>query len=341
MVPAMSGAMLLSAGVSVVLGWITLSDKLGAGGIGTVMAEYFWIVVWTFLSMASLLSASLALFFFLSRGFSVPLAKLSGQADEQTRKGETSPLATDSDIREINQLVDSFNRLFDLQNRQQDELRNLTRYILHDMRTPISHIAIQAERIFDGTANPKTAAGVIADSCNTIVQLFETHSEIASNNSMVEIEKPVELDLRDIMEFCVELYSASASMKNVYLARECDRAPVIFPGHKSKLQSLFNNLIDNAIKYTPPGGSVSVSVFHVGDTIQIKVSDTGIGIPSETIPKIFNRFFRANPSGQESGFGLGLSLVHSIVTYYRGTITCNSTPGKGTTFQVALPHSLC
>ena len=130
-------------------------------------------------------------------------------------------------------------------------------------------------------------------------------------------------------------------MKNVYLARECDRAPVIFPGHKSKLQSLFNNLIDNAIKYTPPGGSVSVSVFHVGDTIQIKVSDTGIGIPSETIPKIFNRFFRANPSGQESGFGLGLSLVHSIVTYYRGTITCNSTPGKGTTFQVALPHSLC
>ena len=104
---------------------------------------------------------------------------------------ETSPLATDSDIREINQLVDSFNRLFDLQNRQQDELRNLTRYILHDMRTPISHIAIQAERIFDGTANPKTAAGVIADSCNTIVQLFETHSEIASNNSMVEIEKPV------------------------------------------------------------------------------------------------------------------------------------------------------
>ena len=109
-------------------------------------------------------------------------------------------------------------------------------------------------------------------------------------------------------------------------------------GDPNWLERLILNLVDNAIKFTPEGGDIAVSVSHEADTARLTVRDTGIGITPERMPHIFERFFRADParsSGVE-GVGLGLSLAKWIVDRHHGTVTASSTPGRGAIFTVNL-----
>jgi signal transduction histidine kinase len=105
------------------------------------------------------------------------------------------------------------------------------------------------------------------------------------------------------------------------------------------IEEVLNNLLSNAINYSPDGGKVAVSARGVDQFIEIKVSDTGVGIPAEEIPKIFEKFYRVkHPKTRHiTGTGLGLSLVKGIVESYHGSIGVESVPGKGTTFTIILP----
>ena len=115
-------------------------------------------------------------------------------------------------------------------------------------------------------------------------------------------------------------------------------APVVFSGHRGRLQRLVGNLLDNAIKFTPRGGTITIALEHVRDAFVLRVADTGCGIAAEDLPHVFRRFWRADSSRSLPGNGLGLALVKAIVTSYAGTITCDSSPGRGTAFSVSLPH---
>ena len=120
----------------------------------------------------------------------------------------------------------------------------------------------------------------------------------------------------------------------------CDaRGPVSVVGDGGWLERLLLNLLDNAMKFTPKGGSVSLSVARDGDRARIDVRDTGIGMPADVIPHIFERFYRADParSSVREGAGLGLSLVKWIVDRHQGWIQVDSQPGKGSTFTIWLP----
>ena len=100
-----------------------------------------------------------------------------------------------------------------------------------------------------------------------------------------------------------------------------------------------NNLLDNALTYTEAGGKVTLSA-RPGDDgrVQLTVSDTGIGIPADSVPHVFDRFFRVPSRGQNPGTGLGLAIVREIVTAHHGDIVCESEPGRGTTFRITLPR---
>ena len=330
-------AMSLVAAVAVALGWETLEDGLGAGHWGRATAEYFWITFWIVVAAILATLVGYVALIFLSRSIARPITSLASQADEITEKGGTAQFRSDSGIVEIDQLSTSFNRLFALQEQQAQELRDLTRNILHDIRTPISHISQQAQCIYDKSCDPGTAAGLIAESCEKIIDLFETHAEIARNNAFAEREQPCEQNLSEIVDFIVNLYMPVAEAKGVKLSASMDKAPITFLGHKSKFQRLIGNLVDNAVKFTSPGGSVAVTAFQSVGGIEISVSDTGIGIDSAVVPHVFDRGFRANDADSHPGFGLGLALAKSIVAFYRGAITCESETGKGTTFTVCLP----
>ena len=110
-------------------------------------------------------------------------------------------------------------------------------------------------------------------------------------------------------------------------------------GDPGKLQQVFYNVIDNAIKYTPRGGSVNIEVLRAGRRAEIRVSDTGVGIPEKDLPHIFERFYRVDKarSRETGGTGLGLSIVKQIVLLHNGTIEATSTVGQGTVFTIELP----
>ena len=331
------GALLLVTIVAVSLGWTTLEEGLGIGHWGRATAEYFWITFWLVATAAVATAVGYIILRLLAKSIARPITLLAKQADELTEKGGTCRFQSNSGICEIDQLSASFNRLFTLQEQQAQELRELTQNILHDIRTPISHISQQAQCIYDKSCDPETAAGLIAESCDKIIDLFETHAEIAKNNAFAEREQPSKQNVSEIINFIVDLYAPAAEAKGVKISASPVKAPIMFMGHKSKFQRLIGNIIDNAIKFTPSGGSVTVTAFETLDTVEIVVSDTGIGIDPVVVPRVFDRGFRTKDAVSQPGFGLGLALAKSIVNFYRGTITCKSQPGEGTIFTIRLP----
>src|SRR5205823_92857 len=113
-------------------------------------------------------------------------------------------------------------------------------------------------------------------------------------------------------------------------------APAIVQGDPVRLRHVVYNLVDNAIKYTPPGGTVNISVAALDHKVRLTVEDNGIGIPPEHVPHVFDRFYRVDKARNraEGGAGLGLSIVQSIVSAHGGTIELSSLPDRGTTFAV-------
>ena len=331
------GALLLVTIVAVSLGWTTLEEGLGIGHWGRATAEYFWITFWLVSTAAVATAVGYIVLRLLAKSIARPITLLAKQADELTEKGGTCRFQSNSGICEIDQLSTSFNRLFTLQEQQAQELRELTQNILHDIRTPISHISQQAQCIYDKSCDPETAAGLIAESCDKIIDLFETHAESAKNNAFAEREQPSKQNVSEIINFIVDLYAPAAEAKGVKISASAVKAPIMFMGHKSKFQRLIGNIIDNAIKFTPSGGSVTVTAFETLDTVEIVVSDTGIGIDPVVVPRVFDRGFRTKDAVSQPGFGLGLALAKSIATFYRGSISCQSEPGKGTIFTIRLP----
>lgn len=331
------GALLLVTIVAVSLGWTTLEEGLGIGHWGRATAEYFWITFWLVATAAVATAVGYIILRLLAKSIARPITLIAKQADELTEKGGTCRFQSNSGICEIDQLSTSFNRLFTLQEQQAQELREMTQNILHDIRTPISHISQQAQCIYDKSCDPETAAGLIAESCDKIIDLFETHAEIAKNNAFAEREQPSEQNVSEIINFIVDLYAPAAEAKGVKISASAVKAPIMFIGHKSKFQRLIGNIIDNAIKFTPSGGSVTVTAFETLGAIEIVVSDTGIGIDPVVVPRVFDRGFRTKDAVSQPGFGLGLALAKSIVNFYRGTITCKSQLGKGTEFTIRLP----
>ena len=105
----------------------------------------------------------------------------------------------------------------------------------------------------------------------------------------------------------------------------------------TRLGQAFANLVDNAIKFTPPEGQVTIRAFEQNGNVAIEIRDTGVGIPEKDLPRIWERLYRGDESRSKKGLGLGLSLVKAIVTLHRGEVTVQSRPGAGTTFTIVLP----
>jgi signal transduction histidine kinase len=145
------------------------------------------------------------------------------------------------------------------------------------------------------------------------------------------------VDVAELAAASVQSAAPVAERKDVHL--RVDAAPGIPPvwADATRISQLLDNLISNAIKFTPEGGAVTVIVARNGESCHLEVRDTGVGIPEDEVEKLFVRFFRASTSAVAAGTGLGLSISKSIVEAHRGTIAVESELGVGTTFLVDLP----
>ena len=146
--------------------------------------------------------------------------------------------------------------------------------------------------------------------------------------------------LGDIVARAVDLYRDTAEVKGVVLESHVD-AGVVVSIDRLRFEQVAANLLDNAIKYTPSGGRVDISVAREDGRAVLRVSDTGMGIPADELPRIWDRLFRGDRSRTERGLGLGLSLVKAVVEAHGGTVSVDSQPGGGSTFSRSLelfPH---
>jgi signal transduction histidine kinase len=138
----------------------------------------------------------------------------------------------------------------------------------------------------------------------------------------------------------VEKFTPLAFKTGVSLSAKYGRDLPLLLGDGDRLAQVFTNLVDNALKFTPEGGSITLQVIHDRNEIQVAVDDTGKGIPKEDVPHIFDRFYQADAAragGEHHGAGLGLAIVHEIVAAHGGRISVRSAPGRGTAFIVHLP----
>ena len=330
-------AMVLSAGVTF---WLTvdlLVRKAEEEEMLCLIGECVWIGLWILLLEIAIAAVAIVVLRLLARRISRPVEKFAAEVDELVRCNKSDPVDADTRIAEIDALASAFNRLQSVRARQSEEIRNLARNVLHDLRTPIANIYNESDRLSHALVGGEEAATAIMAASRSVLRIIDTNAEISRNYNGCEDEFASPLDLSAIVRESIDVYSAVAEEKGVCLKARLPDDPVCMKGHSAKLQRLVGNLVDNAIKFTPSGGSVRVELSTDDEGIRLSVSDTGIGIPEDEINCIYERFYRCAGARTSPGTGLGLSMVHSIVEFYAGTITCRSTPNSGTTFLIRFP----
>ncbi len=236
-------------------------------------------------------------------------------------------------VREISDLTGSFNAMVENTEKLLAELRSITDNVAHDLRTPLTRLRGKAELAINENADSELASDV-AEECSNMLEMINTALELAQTESGADMKRREPLDLNRLVENLADLYSVAAEDAEIDLQYHVPEDPCMINGSKSRLQRLLANLLDNALKYTPPGGRVTISLSKKREEILLRVSDTGHGIAPEDLPHIFDRFYRADSSRSLPGNGLGLSLVRAIAENHGGSVHAESTPGKGTDFII-------
>ncbi len=213
--------------------------------------------------------------------------------------------------------------------------------VAHDLRTPIARLRGIAERALQVTDSPqekdaqREALADCLEEADRILSILNTLMDISEAEAGVLQLRREPVALRALLAEVVELYEDVADAKQVTVTVEPGEDLVV-SGARDRLRQVFANLLDNAIKYTPKGGQVGISIASEDGSAVVTVTDSGVGIAAEHLPRIWERLYRADPSRSERGLGLGLSLVKAYVAAHGGQVEAHSAPGRGSTFVVRL-----
>ena len=240
---------------------------------------------------------------------------------------------------EIDRLSGIFNNMLERIQSLIAEMKEVTDNIAHDLRSPITRIRGLAEVTLISEKNLEEyqrMAGSTVEECDRLLGMINMMLEISETEAGSATLNISEVNVSDLIEEACDLYQPLAEERDIHVEVSIPKQQHLF-GDKGKLQRVLANLLDNAIKYTPPGGKIIVSSAEVDKKIMLSVHDTGIGISQDETSRIFERFYRTDKSRSVPGAGLGLSLVQAIVRSHGGEIKVSSFPGTGSTFTVSLP----
>lgn len=239
--------------------------------------------------------------------------------------------------REVRALVRAFNGMCDKNEKTLNELRVLTDNIAHDLRTPLTRLSMAAETVLTGGTLRDPLPDRVLGEARGMLEMINTMLEISQTGAKIDRSPRTDLDFAHLVRDLGDFYQPLAEQAGLTLRVHVPERGLAFSGHRAKLQQLVGNLLENAIKYTPRGGRIDLSLDTLPEGVRLVVVDTGCGISAADLPHIYTRFWRADASRSLPGNGLGLALVKAIVTSYGGRLHCDSVPGQGSAFTVVLP----
>ena len=243
---------------------------------------------------------------------------------------------------EIDQLAMTFNTMLDRIQTLVKELKEVINNIAHDLRSPITRIRGMAETALTGKEsieNYRDMAGMVVEESDRLGEMINTMLQIAETDAGVAHLNLTDLNFSQLVQKAYELFQPVAKDQGVTLKVALPTKPLLIEGDNGRLQRVIANLVDNAVKFTAPGGTIFLSAKEESSHLIFSVTDNGAGIPKEDVPHIFDRFYRGDRSRTTQGNGLGLSLARSFVQAHRGEISVKSSLGSGTTLTVLLPRS--
>ena len=224
--------------------------------------------------------------------------------------------------------------------------RDFVANVSHELKTPATSLRLLAESlesvIDEDPVQARIFAGQLKSETERLGQLITDLLDLARLESGEGIESLEPVDVRGILMGVLSRIRRVARKKNITLnwRRFGKAADYTVYGDETQLTSMFNNLVNNAVTYTQPGGRVEVTGGSEDDKVIVSIADTGIGIPEGKLPRIFERFYRVDKDRSKAtgGTGLGLSIVRHVAENHGGHVTVESTVGEGTTFTVYLPR---
>ncbi len=256
------------------------------------------------------------------------------QAARRIEKGDYSATVPEYGPPEMRSVARAFNAMSARLKLTDEQRRSFLADVAHELRTPLSVIRGQAEGIADGLyAADAEHIEPILDATRGLEVLVEDLRTLVLTDagSLVLNREPV--DPTALVHDVLASFKAQSEAAEVNLAGDLDYGIPMVDVDPARMRSAIANVISNAIRHTPPGGSVRVGVQSAEDQVVIAVTDTGEGIPAKLLPRVFERFVKAPTS---TGSGLGLAIVHDIVTAHGGKIEIESTQGIGTAVRITL-----
>ncbi len=283
---------------------------------------------------------ALAAGFAVSRSIYRPVQRVAA-ASRSMARGASSQRVEIGGPREARELAESFNQMAEEVERQQRALRDFLANVSHDLQTPLTSIngfsRALMDRVVADEGGKDNAYRIIEDESRRLLRLVEGLLDLSRIESgAVEVEvSPVEVE--PLVRHVSELFALRAEDLEVRLEVLPEEPVPEVLGDWDRLEQVLGNLVDNALRHTAPGGQVLLSMRREsGTSVGIGVADTGVGIPEEAIPHLFDRYYRTDRPGSKGGTGLGLAIARELVRAQGGEIQVSSRPGAGTTFRVIL-----
>ena len=292
---------------------------------------------WVITSVVTLLSAAIA--YFVSGRALKPLKQLSRQTEKINQDSLVRVRLDESAIQEFRQLSHAVNGMLDRLAHSFDLQRQFAGNAAHELRTPLAlmqtKLELFCEEHADADAETMQMAAFQMEQLDRLSALVRT---LLSMSNLQSVSRTDEIPLAPLAEEILTDLVPLAQEKQVTLRQDCEEVSMV--GSDALIYRLLFNLIENAIKYNKPGGTVFVSVKQADENVILEVADTGSGIPEDCMEHIFEPFFRVDKSRsrQMGGVGLGLALVREIALLHGGSVRAEVRAEGGTAFRVVLPR---
>jgi signal transduction histidine kinase len=318
------------------VGTLTARYDPGLGVNDRRLREEFFRAIAGAAGLAALVALIVAIA--MSRRITRPVARLIEAASAVGGGDRTARVGSIRGPTELAELAETFDRMADELARQEQLHRILVADVAHELRTPVAVLQAGHEALLDGVVQPTPAQ--LSSLRDEVLRLARMVGDLQSLAAAEAAALQLTLKPGDLAQMAgAAADSLAGRFESSQISFERDLEPAPIRADARWMHQVITNLLGNAAKFTPAGGTVTVRTAADRDRATLTVSDTGIGITEVQLPHIFERFWRGtNPTGA-TGSGIGLAVVAELVRGHDGDITVQSTPGKGTTFVVSLPRA--